>query len=169
MNDPRQAAAAARMQMRSPAEARMYFDNQQNAGGIERLDENGKPYYDPEPHSEYPRMLYRKTDTEQHQEWADSMHEKSTEEKMVINRFDGLLCETQIANSADDAERMAADGWDISPKAAYGVAEGIVTATTAKDDHIAEQADRIAQLEAQLAAQAEKRGPGRPPKTSDDI
>lgn len=139
----------------------MAREDQQNAGGQRRQDDQGRPYYDPAPLSEYPRMLYRKTDVEQTQEHADMMTDVK-DKKMVINRFDGLLCETVIAHDASEAEALSTNGWDVSPKAAHGVEDGLMKATSAKDD-------RIAELEAMLAAQGAteepvRRGPGRPPK-----
>ena len=109
--------------------------------------------------AEYPRMLYRKTDEPEEQ--VISTHaDGRPRETLTINSFNGLLCETTIANDADEAEQLASEGWDTTPQAAHGMATGMIAATTAKDE-------RIAELEAQLAAmQAEpaKRGPGRPPK-----
>lgn len=144
-------------QLRTPAEARMTTENQQNAGGQRFVDDNGKAYFQPAPLSEYPRMMFRKTDVEQTQEYADAAGLKDA--PMVINRYgsEKLLCETIVANSLTDAETLSADGWETSPQAAYGLASGIASATSAKDDE-------IAQLRAQLAAVSEKRGPGRPPK-----
>jgi len=145
-------------QMRSPSESRMTQEGQQNAGGQRRTDENGKPYYDQAPLSDYPRMMYRKTDVEQTQEYADAISGLK-DPPMVINRFGGLLCETMIAHSLDEAEVLATNGWDITPQAAHGVTDGLAVATTAKDDEIAalraELAARDAQVEA-LTAPAPK-------------
>lgn len=143
-------------QLRTPADSVMAMEGQQNAGGMRRVVQGtGFAYYDAAPLSDYPRMMYRKTDREQLQEHADAVGLKDA--AMVINRFDGLLCETVIAESLTDAETLSADGWETSPQAAYGLATGIASATSAKDEE-------IAALRAQLAAATEKRGPGRPPK-----
>lgn len=134
-------------QLRSPAEARMTQEGQQNAGGQRRTDDNGKPYYDQAPLSEYPRMMYRATEVEQTQEYADAINGLK-DEPMVINRFGGLLCETMIAHDVSEAEVLATNGWDISPQAAHGVVSGLVAATTAKDDEIAALRAEIEQLTA---------------------
>lgn len=150
-------------QLRSPAEARMTAEGQQNAGGIRRVDENGKAYYDQAPLSEYPRMMYKATTTEKIQEYADVVAGMK-DEPMVINRFDGLLCDTLIAHDAGEAETLATNGWDLTPKAAHGVEDGLAKEVSGKDAEIAELRR---QLEASLA-QEEKRGPGRPRKDVDN-
>lgn len=152
-------------QMRPPAETRMTSENQQNAGGQRFLDDEGRPYYQPAPLSEYPRMMYRKTDVEQTQEYADAI-DGLKDKPMVINRFDGLLCETMIAHDASEAEVMATNGWDLTAKAAHGVEDGLITATSAKDDEIAELRRQLAESLAQTP-EPERRGPGRPPKSVD--
>ncbi len=154
-------------QMRPPVETRMTTENQQNAGGQRRLDDEGRPYYDQAPLSEYPRMMYRKTDVEQTQEYADAI-DGLKDPPMVINRYAGLLCETKIAHDASEAEALSTDGWDLTPAAAHGQEDGLAKQTSAKDDE-------IAALKAQLAAslaqtpEPERRGPGRPPKQPDTI
>jgi hypothetical protein len=153
--------------LRTPAESRMTLEGQQNAGGQRRVDDSGKPYFDAAPLSEYPRMMYRKTDQEQIQEYADAVAGMK-DNPMVINAYGAkkLLCETRVADSLDEAEELNADGWETSPEAAHGLASGIAAARSAKDD-------RIAELEAMLAAQQAsntgeaRRGPGRPPKVVD--
>lgn len=137
-------------QMRSTAEARMAQEGQQNAGGQRRMDDNGKPYYDQAPLSEYPRMMYRATETEQTQEYADAIGELK-DKPMVINRYSGLLCDTIIAHDASEAEVLATNGWDLTPQAAHGQEDGIIVATTAKDDEIAMLRAQIEQLTAPLA------------------
>lgn len=159
MTDSRMIAAQERMAMRSTAETRMPNEGQANAGGLRRLDDGGNPYYDPAPLSEYPRMLYRKTDTEQIQEAAEMIAELK-DKPVVINRFDGLLCDMCIANSMTEAEALAELGWETSPKAAHGITDGIGKVVSAKDE-------RIAELEAMLAAQSETPRRGRPPKSDD--
>lgn len=134
-------------QIRSPAEARMTQEGQQNAGGQRRTDDNGKPYYDQAPLSEYPRMMYRATEVEQTQDYADAINGLK-DEPMVINRFGGLLCETMIAHDASEAEVLSTNGWDISAQAAHGVVSGLAVATTAKDDEIAALRAQIEQLTA---------------------
>ena len=116
-----------------------------------------------QPGGEYPKMLYRKTDKEEH--YVQTTHPDGEPKTwLVINRFHGLLCETVVAESLDDAETLAADGWDSSPEAAHGVVSGTRAATSAKDDE-------IAALQAELAAlraEPQKRGPGRPPRVATD-
>jgi uncharacterized membrane protein len=141
----------------------MAFEGQQNAGGQRRTDDNGKPYYDPAPLSEYPRMMYRATEVEQTQPFADEIAELK-DKPMVINRFNGLLCETTIAHSADEAEVLATNGWDVTPEAAHGVVTGMAAAATAKDDRIAELEAMLAARDAEPASEEPRRGPGRPPK-----
>lgn len=111
----------------------------------------------------YPRMLYRATTQEDRHVLTVDKNGKD-QEVVIRNKFDGLLCDTMIVESADEAEAMAAERWDVSPKAAHGQQEGLVAATTAKDDE-------IAALRAQLLAAQEvvhevpdqsRRGPGRP-------
>jgi hypothetical protein len=134
-------------QLRSPAEARMTQEGQQNAGGQRRTDDNGRPYYDQAPLSEYPRMMYRATEIEQTQDYADAINGLK-DEPMVINRFAGLLCETMIAHDATEAEMLSSDGWDISPQAAHGVVAGLAVVTSAKDDEIAALRAQIEELTA---------------------
>lgn len=157
---------------RSVAESRMYTENQQNAGGIRKIDDNGKAYYDQAPRSDYPRMLYKATEHEQIQEWADAV-DTLKDKPMVINRFDGLLCETCIVHSATEAEALAEMGWDLTPKAAHGQDEGLVKAVSAKDDRIAELEAMLAAREPEYVGTESESGfgtpaprRGRPPKTS---
>lgn len=148
--------------LRAPSDAIMAREDQQNAGGVRHVQrDTGFAYYDQAPLAEYPRMMYRKTDQEQVQDSAATI-EGLKDGPTVINRFEGLLCETTIAHDADEAEVLSTNGWDISPKAAHGVEDGLIKATSAKDAEIAE-------LKALLAAQSAteetpRRGPGRPPK-----
>lgn len=151
--------------LRPPSDAIMTREDQQNAGGTRRVDSTtGFAYYDSAPLAEYPRMMYRATTVEQVQEYADAVAGMK-DEPMVINRFDGLLCETMIAHSADEAEVLATNGWDLTPKAAHGVEDGLVAATSAKDDEIAELKRQLAESLAQVEP---KRGPGRPPKSASE-
>lgn len=150
--------------LRTPAEARMTMEGQQNAGGQRRTDDNGKPFYDQAPLSEYPRMMYRKTDIEQTQEHADQISDLK-DKPMVINRFDGLLCEMMIAHSASEAEVLASNGWDLTPKAAHGVEDGLMKETSAKDAEIAELRAQLAR--SQAGEEPARRGPGRPPRIVD--
>lgn len=136
----------------------MADEKQNNAGGAQRLNAEGKPYHDAATLSEYPRMLYRKTEAELIQPWADAIAELK-DKPMVINKYDGLLCETKIVNSQTEAEAFAEEGWETSPKAAHGIEDGIGKVVSAKDQE-------IARLTALLAAKdepaQERRGPGRP-------
>lgn len=97
--------------------------------------------------AEYPRMLYRKTDEEQ-REYQTDIHAKCGETYLVVNDYgtSKLRCETIVADSQDDAETLAADGWETSPEAAYGLKPGLAVAVSAKDA-------RIAELEAMVAGQ----------------
>lgn len=151
---------SAQGETRNVTESRMAWEGQQNAGGVRKLDDSGKPYYDDAPRSEYPRMMYKATDVEQTQEWAEQIAELK-DKPMVINRYAGWLCETCIVTSQIEAEALAGMGWDLTPAAAHGQTDGLAKAVSAKDD-------RIAELEAMLAAkepeEPAKRGPGRPPK-----
>jgi len=90
--------------------------------------------------TEYPRMMYKAGGDELHHD---------------------LPCTTAVAATADEAEAMSAEGWDISPRAAHGLSDGMAAATTAKDDEIAMLR---AQVEALTAPPIEdgKRGTGRP-------
>ncbi len=104
----------------------------------------------------YPRMLYRKTDNEEVQ--VISTHaDGRPRETLIVNKFDGLLCETRIAESADEAEALALEGWDTTPQAAHGLAVGMVAATTAKDERIAELEAQLAALQVQGGAQRRRR------------
>ena len=152
-------------QMRTVAESRMTNEGQANAGGARKLDSGGSPYYDQAPLSEYPRMLYRKTEHEQVQEAAEVIAGLK-DEPYVINRFEGMLCETCIAASLTEAEALAELGWETSPRAAYGMADGLGKTVSAKDE-------RIAELEALLAVQGGDEGEdkprrGRPPRINTD-
>jgi hypothetical protein len=95
--------------------------------------------------SAYPRMMYRKTEDEETTVLTTHSDGRPREVR-IDNQFAGLLCDTVIAESADEAEALTADGWDISPQAAHGVVTGMAAATTAKDDE-------IAALRAELAAE----------------
>lgn len=106
--------------------------------------------------SEYPKMLYRATEDE------DRLIQTTEEQKcgktwLVQNKYDGLLCDTLVVNDIDEAEIAVADGWEDTPKAAHGMADGIAKQASAKDAE-------IEMLKAELAAANAKRGPGRPPK-----
>lgn len=152
MADHRQQQAAARMALKGPDEVSMADDKQPNAGGIEMRRADGTIYYDAAIRSEYPRMMYRKTDVEEKVQQTDSAA-KCGETFLITNNYgtakSPLLCETAIANDLDEAETMTADGWDTSAAAAHGQAEGLAKAASAKDDE-------IAALKAQLAEMAPK-------------
>jgi len=151
--------------LRAPSDAIMAREDQQNAGGVRHVQrDTGFAYYDQAPLSEYPRMMYRKTEVEQVQDSAATI-EGLKDEPTVINRYEGLLCETTIAHDADEAEVLSTNGWDVSPKAAHGVEDGLIKATSAKDAEIAElRALLAAQSGAPASEEAPRRGPGRPPK-----
>jgi hypothetical protein len=100
--------------------------------------------------SEFPRMLFRKTDEKQEAVVSTDKY-GVPREVTVLNDFCGYLCETAIADDADHAEQLASEGWDVSPQAAYGVTTGIVAKTTAKDDEIAELKRQLAERDAELA------------------
>lgn len=119
------------------------------------LRTEGQSNDDPNVGAEYPRMMYRKT-TEELRVTQTDANAKCGATWLVENKFDNLLCDTQVVNDRDEMEELAADGWDISPKAAHGIADGAQVAVSAKDA-------RIAELEAILAERDAKRGPGRPP------
>ncbi len=116
--------------------------------------------------SEYPRMMYRKTG-EKVENIVSTDRSGLPRETTVINQFGmiggpSLLCETIVAEDIDQAEALAAEGWDITPQAAYGVVTGIVAQTSAKDDE-------IAALRAQIASmQADAPRRGRPPRQHDE-
>jgi len=113
--------------------------------------------------AEYPKMLYRKTDIEDRHIQTDAST-KCGETYLVQNNYGGLLCDTMIVNSPDEAEALALEGWDVSPRAAHGQVDGLAKQVSAKDEEIAALR---AQLAAQTAAdkpETERRGPGRPPK-----
>ncbi|WP_380778064.1 hypothetical protein [Sphingomonas sp. R86520] len=112
--------------------------------------------------SAYPRMMYRMTDVEE-TTVLTTHNDGRPREVRIDNQFAGLLCDTIIAETADEAEALTADGWDISPQAAHGVVTGMAAATTAKDDE-------IAALRAELAAERATKTGGKgsskgPPET----
>lgn len=162
--DDAQRRAQERMTIRSVDESRMSMEGQTNAGGMVKTYDNGTPYYDPAPLTEYPRMLYRATFEEERVQQTDE-HAKCGETWLVVNNYgtqkEPLLCETRIVQDATEAEEASMDGWEISARAAHGLADGLAKQASAKDD-------RIAELEAQLAAAQSKRGPGRPPKSPEE-
>lgn len=133
-------------------------DREFTAAEIQHMRMAGIPADRPGLGGEYPRMMYRKTDKE-HRVIQTDGSAKCGETWLVQNRFDGLLCDTQVANTVDEAEAMALEGWEISPKAAHGEADGMIASVSAKDAE-------IAALKAQLANgkddEPAKRGPGRP-------
>lgn len=115
------------------------------------LENEGQLNDDPNLLGQYPRMLYRATEAEQRevQPGAESFDDKEVADKSrVINDFGGLLCDTIIAVTADEAEVLASEGWDITPQAAHGQEIGLVAVTTAKDDEIARLRAEIEQLTA---------------------
>ncbi len=97
--------------------------------------------------SAYPRMMYRMTNVEETSVLTTHSDGRPREVR-IDNQFAGLLCDTTIAESADEAEALTADGWDISPQAAHGVVSGLVAATTAKDDEIAALRSELAAMQA---------------------
>lgn len=103
--------------------------------------------------SQYPRMMYRMTDVEE-TTVLTTHNDGRPRETRVDNLFAGLLCDTVIAETPDEAEALTSDGWDISPQAAHGVVSGLVAATTAKDDE-------IAALRAELAAMQDAKRAGK--------
>lgn len=112
---------------------------------------------------EYPRMLYRQTEEEE--PYVVTTHaDGRPREVTIVNRFNGFLCETTVAEDADDAERLLADGWEISPSAAYGQTSAAAAAVTAKDAYIAELEDRLAAASQGASEEPTRRGPGRPRK-----
>lgn len=114
--------------------------------------------------TEFPKLLYRATTEETR--YVQTTHDNGDPKTwLVTNKFNGHLCDTVVAESADDAETLAADGWDVSPEAAHGVVVGLQVATSAKDAEIAELRAEMARMQ---AAQTEKRGPGRPPRVVDE-
>lgn len=105
--------------------------------------------------SAYPRMMYRAT--EEKEETVITTHaDGRPREVRIDNQFSGLLCDTTIAETADEAEVLSAEGWDISPQAAHGVVTGLAAATTAKDDEIAVLRAELAAM--QVAKNAGKNG-----------
>jgi hypothetical protein len=115
--------------------------------------------------ADYPRMLYRAT-TERDEQVVTTFPDGRPREVLVRNDFGGLLCETTIAQDADEAEQLAAEGWDSSPQAAHGQEVGIAAVTTAKDDEIARLRAQVAALSAASDVPAEaidKPRRGRPP------
>lgn len=120
---------------------------------------NGTNNPDYETIHEFPRMLYRKAEDEERQVQTHK-DDGSPKTWIVTNSYDGRLCDTRVVHSLDEAETASADGWELSPAAAYGEVTGIAAAASAKDE-------RIAELEAALAVAQiapERRGPGRPPR-----
>jgi len=148
MSDIRQELASRRINLRTPDEVSLRYEGQINDH--------------PDQRAEYPRMLYKATEHKQYQPWADELHTGS-EERMVINDFGGLLCDTIVVDDADSAETLASEGWDVTPRAAHGLVDGLAKAATAKDERIAELERQLAESAAQ-AGEPAKRGPGRPPK-----
>jgi hypothetical protein len=116
--------------------------------------------------AEYPKILYRKTEEAERRAVSQDKQGKDREWE-TLNLYNGFLCDVVVVDSADEAEAFAADGWDISPAAAHGAATGLVAATTAKDDEIAAlraELDALRGVGEMSAADAPKRGPGRPPR-----
>lgn len=132
-----------------------------------KLLQTGAMNTDPNIGAAYPRMLYRATEQE-------DVHVISYDkfglpaEKVTVNSFGGLLCDTIIAETADEAEALLAQGWEVSPSAAYGEQSPAAKAATAKDDEIAalraelETMRAVASKPEQPAEPEQRRGPGRP-------
>ncbi len=115
----------------------------------------------PDARAEYPRMMYRKIDQEERMQQTDE-HAKCGATYLVVNKYAGLLCETRVAEDADEAEALTAEGWDSSPEAAHGIQTGIAAATSAKDAEIAELRRRLEERE----QPAPRRG--RPPNVREE-
>lgn len=113
--------------------------------------------------AEYPRMMYRQTDVEDKHVVANDKF-GAPKEFAIVNSFGGLLCETIIAESADEAEELFAAGWEVSPSAAYGMQSPQAKASSAKDDRIAELEAMVAAMQAGSEEEPARRGPGRPRK-----
>jgi hypothetical protein len=122
------------------------------------LLQDGNNNTSPDVGAAYPRMMYKAT-TEEDRFMQTDAHAKCGETYLVQNLFHGLLCDTIIAEDADEAEALVSQGWDSSPQAAHGIASGLATVTSAKDA-------RIAELEAMLAERTTEEAPrrGSPPK-----
>lgn len=109
--------------------------------------------------SDYPRMMYRATETPDETVTGYDKFGKPAE-IVTVNSFGGLLCDTIIVENADEAEVLMAEGWDVSPSAAHGVQSPQAKAASAKDERIAELEAQIAAM--QMGGEPAKRGPGRP-------
>lgn len=145
------------------------MNDMQTMRGSPTLEYDGQINDHPDQRAEYPRMMYRKTDNEA-LEIQTAASSKGGETSIVTNAYNGLLCDTRTVYDADEAEELSADGWEISPRAAHGLTDGIAKAATAKDQRIAELERQIAERdaasaggEAQVDADPIRRGPGRPP------
>lgn len=153
--------AARRVTMRLPDEVNLSMEGQTNDGGPAVMTD-GKMIRHPASLTEYPRMMYRRTDVPERVQQTDAAA-RCGATYLTVNDYgnDGeqMLCDTRVAHTATEAEALTAEGWEISPSAAYGLAEGLTKETSAKDD-------RIAELEAMLAERDVEDRPrrGRPPK-----
>lgn len=108
--------------------------------------------------AEYPKMVFRPGDNPRHQLENKPLKIGNGPEASPDRLSPGYDCEIAYVDSAEDEAQALAGGWFLSPDP--------VEQKRAEAQRIADQAKdaRIAELEAQLADQPEKRGPGRPPK-----
>ena len=71
-------------------------------GGLQWFEDTG----------EFPRMMYRAGEP------------MINDDNQVVNRFHGVVCETHVAQTEDEAMTLVGDGWHFSPKdAAVPVAD----------------------------------------------
>jgi len=153
------AVEAARLRMALVDEAKLLA-----TGGMNTCEDIG---------AAYPRMLYRKTDAPVENVLHYDKFGKPVE-VVTLNSFGGLLCDTAIVETVDEAEALFAEGWDISPSAAYGEQSPVAKGASAKDEEIAALKAELArrdERDAQLVpsttpaghtVDVAKRGPGRP-------
>lgn len=114
--------------------------------------------------AEYPKMVYKPGDNPRHMHLNEPLAIGNGKHDKVSDRLSkGFHCETAFVDSAEDEMQALEEGWFLSPFPEEQEKQTERQAVERAKD------DRIAELEAQLAAQSgegeqTRRGPGRPPK-----
>lgn len=122
-----------------------------------QADIAGVPANRPGLGDEYPKMIYRPGENPRHMHMGEPLLIGNGSYNERAERLsEGYECETAFVDSAEDEAQALEDGWFLSPF------PDLQEKQAAKMEASRDKDNRIAELEAQLAAQNDKRGPGRP-------
>ncbi len=107
--------------------------------------------------AEYPKMIYSPGENPRHKHLDQEIPIGNGKYDPVYDKLaPGNHYRTAFVDNPEEEAQALADGWFLSPDRAAQEAE------LQKREAEAAKDNRIAELEAQLAAQQERRGPGRP-------